>query len=52
MDKRTTIVERFGSLESCQARMQRVGGYCGKGCIDYGNGYVANCKPLVQVVKQ
>ena len=42
-------VGKYPSLERCQREVEKTGGWCGKGCRDYGSAGVADCDPLVAV---
>jgi hypothetical protein len=42
----------YRTLEVCRSQVESVGGWCGKGCRDYGEGLIANCDPLVAVANK
>jgi hypothetical protein len=43
-------VGRFRSLDGCRKDVAKAGGnWCGKDCTNYGNGEIAECRPLVSV---
>jgi hypothetical protein len=47
--------EVFGSyysFEGCKGEVAKRGGWCGRDCVRYGNGTIANCEPIVTVSKQ
>jgi len=37
----------YRTLDACKKAVQKTGGWCGRNCTNYGNGEIANCKPLM-----
>jgi hypothetical protein len=50
--ERLTITGAYRSLDACRSDVEKIGGSCGENCVDYGNGSIANCNPLVSVPKK
>jgi len=50
-DPHGRVTSRYSSFEACQNEVQKLGGWCGKGCTEYPDGSVADCNPLIKVEK-
>jgi hypothetical protein len=45
------VIGTYYSYAGCEREVGKRGGWCGKGCMQYGDGSIANCSPLVKVSK-
>jgi hypothetical protein len=45
------VIGHYSSFETCRNQVEKVGGWCGKGCNEYPGGPVADCKPLIKAQK-
>jgi hypothetical protein len=44
-------VASYSTLEACKIEIGKTGGSCGRNCVDYPQGQVADCNPLVTIPK-
>jgi hypothetical protein len=42
----------YDSLDACRTVMENIGGWCGKDCHDYKGVAIANCNPVVTILKK
>jgi hypothetical protein len=45
------LIGSYYSLAACKKDVGKRGGWCGKGCMQYPSGSIANCDPLIEVSK-
>ena len=49
---RLVVTGKYRSLEACEKAVGKAGGgWCGKDCQHYSSDAIADCKPLVSVLK-
>jgi hypothetical protein len=43
------VIGAYATAEACRVEVGKVGGWCGKGCRDYGTEQATNFAPLISV---
>jgi hypothetical protein len=51
-ERESTNGVTYKTLDACKRDMEKVGGWCGRNCQDYGSGLIADCDPVLQVPKK
>jgi hypothetical protein len=42
----------YRSLDACSRDVEKMGGWCGKNCRDYGEGIISDCAPNLAIPKK
>jgi hypothetical protein len=46
--EKNELIGSYYSFARCKREVEKRGGWCGKGCVQYGSGSIANCDPLIK----